>query len=277
MPLSPREALEKWIWIAQGPVHGRCANPSVFDALIAEQRARLAAMKGQKKSVTPQFILQGATYALEQCGLLLRDAKDLYRNGGYGNTVVLTAFAREELGRSAILLDFWQKASAGEAFTVEQLEQACEDHIEKQRAGMLSLTLRADQGSGVGKTLSARMTNHPQSAEWKEADTTLKQIDDIKKRRTPSDRHDMRVKALYVEPTSETEWNRPALTSAVTAYEFLADSVNDYSGRYHQGYTTPGGMLQHIDHDLHMALEQWPERPVSPSPEHPEMPALTGD
>lgn len=65
-------------------------------------------------SVTSQFILQGAAYALEQCGLL-RDANILYRNGSYASAVVLTAFAREELGRYRILLDLWRRASAGEA------------------------------------------------------------------------------------------------------------------------------------------------------------------
>jgi hypothetical protein len=29
--------------------------------------------------VTPQFVLEGAAYALEQCGLLLRDAKPVGR------------------------------------------------------------------------------------------------------------------------------------------------------------------------------------------------------
>jgi hypothetical protein len=50
MSLSSREALEKWIWIADGAVRKLCENLSQFDALIAAQRARLAAMKGEKKS-----------------------------------------------------------------------------------------------------------------------------------------------------------------------------------------------------------------------------------
>jgi AbiV family abortive infection protein len=53
-------------------------------------------------SVTPQYLLEGAVYAPEQCGLLLRDANILYRSGSYSSAVVLTTFAREELGRSAI-------------------------------------------------------------------------------------------------------------------------------------------------------------------------------
>jgi hypothetical protein len=34
-------------------------------------------------SVTPEYLLEGAVYALEQCGLLLGDANVLYRNGSY--------------------------------------------------------------------------------------------------------------------------------------------------------------------------------------------------
>jgi AbiV family abortive infection protein len=241
--------------------------------LIAAHRARLVATKGEKILVSPQFILQGAAYALEQCGLLLRDANLLYRNGAHANAVVLTAFAREELGRYSIMLDFWRKASAGETFTPEQLKKACDEHVTKQRAGMHSTTMRADRNSGLGEILVARTENHPQSPEWKRADADLKRIDETMKKRTPGDRHEKRTKALYVEPISGTEWNRPADTSATAAYEFLADAVNDYSIRYHQGYTTPGDMLKDIDADLDNALKQWATRPVLQLPERPKFPS----
>ena len=51
--------------------------------------------------VTPQYLLQGTWYALEQCGLLLRDANELYRSNSYANALVLTAFARENLDAPA--------------------------------------------------------------------------------------------------------------------------------------------------------------------------------
>ena len=78
------------------------------------------------------------------------------------------------------------------------------------------------------------------------------------------------MKALYVEPTSKTEWNRPAVTSAMTAYEFLIDAANDYAVR--QRYTTPAEMLKHVDSDLYNALEQLPERPILHPPDWPQMP-----
>jgi AbiV family abortive infection protein len=221
-------------------------------------------------SVTPQFILKGAAYALEQCGLLLRDANTLYRNRAYANTIVLTAFAREELGRYRLLLDFWREASAGQTFTIDELKSG--DHVEKQRAGMLSTVIRADRDSGVGKVLNARMKSLPQSEQWKEANAALKQIDESKKKRTPTDRHEERQKALYVGPVSETEWNRPATISAMKAYEDLEHAVNDYSVCYCQGYIEPGDMLRHIDPDLHKALEQWSDRPTLVPPEWPQWP-----
>jgi AbiV family abortive infection protein len=62
-------------------------------------------------SVTPQYLLEGAAYALEQCGLLLRDANSLYRNGSYSSAVALALFAREELGRYQTLLELRNRSS----------------------------------------------------------------------------------------------------------------------------------------------------------------------
>jgi chaperonin GroES len=222
--------------------------------------------------VTSEFLLKGAAYALEQCGLLLRDANTLYQGGSYANAVVLTAFAREEFGRSTILLDLRKRALGGETITTEVIKKACDDHETKQKAGMASLTMRADRDSGLGKLLLASLENSPQSAERKEADAKLKQIDETKEKRTPGARHKKRMQALYVEPISEREWNRPANISALAAYEFLVDAVNDYSLRYDQGYTSPSGMLKHLDPELYRSLEEWADRPQLPLPGHPPYP-----
>jgi AbiV family abortive infection protein len=219
-------------------------------------------------AVATRFILERSEYALEQCGLLLRDANVLYQSGSYASAVVLTAFAREELGRSSILRDLWRRASSGETFTVEQLRQACEDHVAKQRAGMLSITMRADKDSGLGKILSARANR--QSPEGQKADADLTRIDEVMKKRTPGDRHEKRMAALYVEPISENEWNRPGKTSASSAWELLCDARNDYSLR-----CDPVN-LKASDPDLYNALAQWPDRPkLEPPPEVGLMPVPT--
>jgi len=224
--------------------------------------------------VTPQYLLRGAVYALEQCGLLLRDANILYRAGSYASAVVLTAFAREELGRSKILFDLRRQVLAGKDFATEKIRKLCDDHVTKQKAGMLSTVIRTDRDTGLGKVLQAKTKNHPQSNEWQEADAELKRIDETKKRRTPSDRHEKRIAALYVEPASG-DWNRPTTAvSPSSAHSFLEDAVNDYAGQYDQGYITlPDSMLRHINPELYSALEQWPERPELQPPEWPPYPA----
>jgi AbiV family abortive infection protein len=186
---------------------------------------------------------------------------------------VLAAFAREELGRSKILLDLWRRQRDGHSVTVGQIDRACGEHVDKQRAGMLSMTMRAGRQTGLGKILTGRMTNIPQSQAWKDADAALKQIDEKKAKRTPDDRHSARMRALYVEPTSSSQWNRPADMSAQTAHEFLQDAVNDYAVRYGQGYVSSDQcILKEIDVDLYNALEELADRPQLPPPEQPSWP-----
>jgi AbiV family abortive infection protein len=221
-------------------------------------------------SVTPRFLLEGAVYALEQCGLLLRDANILYRGGSYASAVVLAAFAREELGRFTTLFDMRRKVLTGSKLTIEEIQDHCDDHVTKQKAGMLSYVFTADRDSGLGKLLRVRMESHPQSAEWKEADAALMRIQEAKNKRVPGDRHKSRMSALYVEPISEHRWNRPGETSAVAAQEFLQDAANDYPGRYQNGFAAcTAALLKEIDPELYTALEQWPDRPALPVPEWP--------
>jgi AbiV family abortive infection protein len=242
----------------------RCTRAAIVERLETHNERKIM-------SVSPEYLLKGAAYALEQCGLLLRDANILYRKCSYASTVVLTAFAQEEFGRSEILLDLRKRALAEEVFTIDQIKTACNDHVTKQRAGMASLTMRADKESGLGKILQASQ-NPPQSAEWQKADAALKQIDETKTKRTPSDRDNLRMAALYVEPVSESGWNRPANISALKAYESLVQATNDYSIRYQQRYPTPKSMLKDLDPELYGAFEQWPDRPELQPPEHPRYP-----
>jgi hypothetical protein len=134
---------------------------------------------------------------------------------------------------------------------------------------MLSLTITTDRESGLGKILKARMENPPPSAEWQKADAELKRIDELKKKRTPTDRHEKRMAALYVEPISEREWNRPAAVSASTAHDFMRDAVNDYAGPYHRYGGAENAILREVDPELHNSLEQWSDRPPLEKPEWP--------
>ena len=93
---------------------------------------------------------------------------------------------------------------------------------------MTSLTLRADNDS-VGKLLQDRIKAPLGSKERQEADeASRRQIDQLKSKRTPDDRHRLRMKAFTLfDILSEERWNRPARNIAAHFREFLVD-MNDY-------------------------------------------------
>jgi AbiV family abortive infection protein len=216
--------------------------------------------------MSPEDLLKGAILALEQSGLLLRDANVLYRNRSYANAVVLAALAQEELGRHRILLDLWRLARGGETVTVDRIKKACKEHVTKQERGTSGTTLK----SGISELLQAISSNPPSSREYQDADAKLTQMAEAKRKRTPSDRHNQRMAALYVEPISEVGWNRPADTSATAAWEFLKEAVNSYSDQYHEGFVAPEDAIMKVtDPELYNALEQWPDRPKLVAPEWP--------
>ncbi len=210
----------------------------------------------KQNPATSDYLLRGTVFALEQCGLLLRDARILCEAGSYASAVVLTAFAREELGRYKILRGLWKRTMAGESFSVKQIDKKCEQHVEKQKQAMFSVVQRADNSTVQGQLMQARMRAAPGSPEWKKADEELEKIIQSQIKRTPEARHKSRIKALYVEPL-ETGWNRPAETSETAAHEFLTDAINDYSGAQ-QRYVHPD---VDDDPDFHAALKQWQDRP----------------
>ncbi len=133
--------------------------------------------------------------------------------------------------------------------------------------------MRCSREFGVGKIIAAKMENHPYSPEYQNAEAELNRINEIKIKRTPGDRHEKRMSALYVEPKSETQWSRPAdVSSVVAAHDFLQDAVNDYSPQYHQGYiTSQNSILKDLDPDLYSAIEQWSDRPKLQAPEWPPL------
>jgi AbiV family abortive infection protein len=207
------------------------------------------------KSVSANYLLRGAVFALEQCGLLLRDARLLCEAGSYASAVVLAAFAREELGRYRILRGQWQRTTAGESFSVKQISKRCEDHVEKQREGMFSVVQRTDSTTGLGQLLQARSRAAPGGPEWQSLSEKIDKITESQKKRTPGGRHEQRMKALYAEPL-ESGWNRPAETSEAAARDFLTDAINDYAGQQERYVNPDLG-----DPDFHAALGQWQNRP----------------
>src|SRR5262245_61224111 len=216
-------------------------------------------------SVSPIYLLEGAAYALEQCGLLLRDANLLYGKGSYASALALAAFAREELGRHRILLELRKKVLDGDHLTIEDIQDRCRNHVTKQEAGMLSFVMRAV--TDPGGLLDTYLTVRQGSEEWKTAREQLEQA----RQTVPVERYKQRMSALYVDAVAPDRWNSPTREiTQITAYVYLQGAANDYSGKWDR-YTNPG-IYQPDDPELYTTLENWPGRPTLACPERPLLP-----
>src|SRR5262245_10102981 len=106
--------------------------------------------RGLIAMVTAHYLLEGAVYALEQCGLLLGDAASLYEKESFANTIVLAVFAREELGRYRTLRTLRKRVlEKGENFTVADIRRECRKHEDKLSEGQLSIVQRPSPGDEV--------------------------------------------------------------------------------------------------------------------------------
>ncbi len=185
--------------------------------------------------VTTQYLVKGALYALEQCGILLADAVVLINKKSYSSAVVLAAFAREELGRCRILINFFDAiVKKRQVVTLEDINKACKKHVVKQKWGQLSTSLRFQNDSQAGKLMLERMkllqSGQQLSKRYKEIETKVAEIMEKIRKRTPDDRHRARAKALYVEPNnSGSGWNIPKKISSEFAFNFIADASSDYT------------------------------------------------
>src|SRR4051812_35534321 len=104
-------------------------------------------------SVTSRYLLEGAIYALEQCGLLLRDAALLYEHKSYATALALAALAQENLGQWKLLLELRKKVIDGQSVALEEVQTRCANHLTKQEAGMRSITMSGDRDDGLSKLL----------------------------------------------------------------------------------------------------------------------------
>jgi AbiV family abortive infection protein len=182
----------------------------------------------------------------------------------YSTAVAVALFAREELGRYKILLDFWERADReGKSPTVHEIKKACDAHEEKQRRGQLSVMYRVDRPGKVLDLLRAR--GRLGNPEYAQAEKAIKKIEETTIKRTPKDRHLTRMKGLYVDLNDTgSAWNRPCEISARQSIDCLTHAANDYA---EQQANLRIGVVKP---KLGAALEAWPERPELPQPRWPD-------
>jgi len=181
--------------------------------------------------------------------------------------VALALLGREELGRYRILLDLWRQVAGGKQVSVDEVRSACDNHVIKQREAQLSFVYRAEEG-GLAQLLRTRLAARPGTLEWANADEQLKQLGEKKLKRTPSDRHSTRMRAMYVDINDGgTDWNRPAAIPEGEAATCLADAVGDYAVQVDK--LNQIEMLKKDDATLAAALDAWLDKPPLPAPKWP--------
>lgn len=202
--------------------------------------------------LTRRLVMEGAWYALEQCGKLLLDAVLLYREDRFASAVGLTMVARDELGKYRLLLDLWNQTSGGNPveYTLREM------HVKKQELAAMSATL----GEGDGDDRVAKFNAMTQLA-WgsDEFRSAFESLGDA------SSRKNDRERAFYVDPC-DGGWARPCETfTQRRAERLIADAQNDY--RVQSDPINRKINFQERRPGLHEALEAWTSKP-----ELPEMP-----
>jgi len=168
--------------------------------------------------------------ALEQAGRLLQSAAILSDRGDRSTAFVLAMFGREELGRSRLLRDLAERARDGEQITPSRVRQICEDHVSKQQKSQLSSMLAANRGTSVGDALQTMLTSPIDSRETKQAREIVEVASEATGRRAPSDRHDQRMRALYVDLDSSGRWRRPQDLDERVLEREVFYAISDYAG-----------------------------------------------
>ena len=221
--------------------------------------------------VSDDVLLRGAWYAIRQAGYLFAHSVILFDVGVYSSAVALALLGREELGRYAILCDLWRKASAGSAFSPDDVRKACEDHVEKQRRGIFSLAYRTSADTGFGKLLRSLVGLLPSSGAARKIRESIGEIDRLKAKRLPDERHAARMRSLYVDLNEAgLDWLTPSSITEAEARTTVDDAANDYSVQRDR-LTTPG-ILAAVDSHLAKALESWDDRPAPPEVRRPQYP-----
>jgi AbiV family abortive infection protein len=182
------------------------------------------------QGLAPDFLVEGSVHALEQCGLLLTAAAALIEQRLYPTAVGLALLALEELGRHRILLrDLWPRSVSGTTVTLEDVERACQaDHVAKQRHGQSSLTNRFQSGDQRDGIMRKRISAEPGSDERRKADEQQEYLDERQWSRQPRDRHQTRMRALYVDIRDDGQWSKPSDLDPLDCADQVEDAINEY-------------------------------------------------
>jgi AbiV family abortive infection protein len=228
--------------------------------------------------VKPRVLLEGAWYAMEQSGLLVRASVTLFDAEQYAPAAGLALLVHEELGRHHILVDLWWNAEVKRAdLTVENIKHAYGDHVEKQRRGLHGVSLRFGPGSVV-IDLFRKMVGGPRSPDYAAARQELDEVLKSLAKRAPNQRDRARINALYVDlEDSGGGWKRPADIGRDRVLDIITEACGHYSDYHSAMGIWLGSEQENPTHPQDEALlawvqavKAWPQRPEWPVPTWPK-------
>src|SRR5262245_57526387 len=131
----------------------------------------------------------GVGMALEQTGCLLSAAVILCDAGKSPTAVGVAMLAREEQGKARILFDLARQIAEGAlVVSMDDVDNLVEDHLEKQRKGVLSIMLKSSGSDSVGKLLRRLMELKPETPDFEKAVTELNDLERRLRKRVPDER-----------------------------------------------------------------------------------------
>lgn len=209
--------------------------------------------------VTKRFLLEGAVFALENCGALLRDAVTLYDLGSFPRSVVLAMFGREELGKYRILREAFETVANGGTVSRDAVLKDCRRHDRKQSRAVLSVVQRFHNTDPLGQAFQAMNQAEHGSPAWWAARRIIDESSDNLGQQLPGARHELRMRALYVNPCDDGNgWQRPQDQTPEEARHEVQDAISDYSLVY-DGVVC--GNEFHIPNAFLTDFQAWTHRP----------------
>ncbi|MBI3895671.1 MAG: AbiV family abortive infection protein [Acidobacteria bacterium] len=172
--------------------------------------------------LTPGYLCRGTFLAAEQAWHLLHDANLLYGQKRYANSLVLSVYSVEEVGRSRIYLESTKQVLQGKVITLEDLRKRCRDHMEKLAQG------RSPEMIHVAAFIPPEFPA-PGSPEESKFAQHWQELRKAREAAAPRKTHAERLQALYVDPIDgEGEWNVPSNIEEFDALDMLYVAGYEY-------------------------------------------------
>jgi AbiV family abortive infection protein len=224
-------------------------------------------------SVSAVTLVYGLWYAIEQCGVLLNDAVQLFERASFPTALALALLANEELGKSIRLLNLWEQIENGNPITSADVEDAVRSkknvHQQKQRAALAESMTAGAGGTEIGRLLAELIRSSTQMRDARFANgepaenLRAELLADPRMEKLARNLNDARKRVLYVNfDSSSGAWSRPRDEFGTEVKALASWMIFQVSNSY---ANYPSNLLQGTRRPkLAAELNSWPARPALP-------------